>query len=59
MAPPKVEEYIHDVFGNTGIKVEVISDPTVLSQEYPLFAAVDRAARSKYCLEFELMFYTG
>lgn len=46
MAPPKVEEYIHDVFGNTGIKVEVISDPTVLSQEYPLFAAVDRAARS-------------
>jgi leucyl aminopeptidase len=58
MAPPNVEQYIHDVFGNTDIKVEVISDPKVLSQEYPLFTAVDRAARSEYCLELELMFHT-
>jgi hypothetical protein len=46
------------VFENTDIKVDVISNPTVLGQEYPLFAAVDRAARSKYWLVFELVFYT-
>jgi len=57
MAPPKVEQYIQDVFENTDVKVNVISDPTVLGQDYPLFAAVDRAARSKYCLVFELVFY--
>jgi leucyl aminopeptidase len=58
MAPPNVEQYIQDVFENTGIKVDVISDPTVLDQEYPLFAAVDRAARGKYWLVFELVFYS-
>jgi len=57
MAPPNVVQYIQDVFGKTNIKVDVISDPTVLDQDYPLFAAVDRAARSKYCLVFELVFY--
>ena len=46
MAPPNVEQYVRDVFKNTDIKVEVISDPSVLSQEYPLFSAVNRAARS-------------
>ncbi|XP_021916639.1 putative aminopeptidase W07G4.4 isoform X2 [Zootermopsis nevadensis] len=44
MAPPNVEKYIRNVFQNTDIKMEVISDPAVLSQEYPLFVAVDRAA---------------
>lgn len=58
MAPPNVEQYIRNVFQNTDINVDVISDPTVLGQEYPLFAAVDRAARSTYCLVFELVFYT-
>jgi len=46
MVPPNVEQYIRDVFENTDIKVDVVSDPTVLGQEYPLFAAVDRAASS-------------
>ena len=57
MAPPYVQKYIQDLFKNTDIKVEVISDPKVLGQGYPLFAAVDRAARSKYFLVFELVFY--
>jgi len=56
MAPPNVEQYIRDVFENTDIKVDVVSDPTILSQEYPLFAAVDRAASSKYCLVLGLVF---
>jgi len=46
MAPPNVVQYIQDVFEKTDVKVDVISDPTVLGQDYPLFAAVDRAARS-------------
>lgn len=50
MAPPNVEKYIRNVFQNTDIKMEVISDPAVLSQEYPLFVAVDRAASREYSL---------
>jgi leucyl aminopeptidase len=57
MAPRKVEEYIREVFKNTDIMMEVISDPIVLRREYPLFVAVDRAARSEFCLEFGCMFY--
>ena len=48
MAPSNVVQYIQDVFEKTDVKVDVISDLTVLDQEYPLFAAVDRAARGKY-----------
>jgi leucyl aminopeptidase len=58
MTPRKVEEYIHEVFKNTDIKMEVISDLTLLKQEYPLFVAVDRAARSEFCREFGCTFYT-
>lgn len=50
MTPPNAEEYIRDEFNNTDIKMEVVTDPTVLSHEYPLFAAVDRAASSEYSL---------
>ncbi|PNF24595.1 putative aminopeptidase W07G4.4 [Cryptotermes secundus] len=46
MAPRKVEEYIREVFKNTDIKIEVISDLALLKEEYPLFVAVDRAARN-------------
>ncbi|XP_065371602.1 putative aminopeptidase W07G4.4 [Calliphora vicina] len=42
MAPPRVEEYISKIF--SGLKVTVISDPSVIGKEYPLFAAVNRAA---------------
>lgn len=45
MAPPKVEEYVHQTFKDTpSIKVSVIKDPQVLEKEYPLFSAVNRAA---------------
>jgi hypothetical protein len=56
MTPPNVEEYLRGVFKDTDIKMEVIRDPTVLSQEYPLFVAVDRAASSKYCLSLPIHF---
>lgn len=42
MAPPRVEEYITQLFPT--LKVNVISDVDVLTKEYPLFAAVNRAA---------------
>ena len=48
MSPPRVEEYIKQVFKDTDIKIEVISDSKTLKEEYPLFSAVDRAARSEY-----------
>jgi len=45
MAPPRVAEYVKEAFKGTPIKVEVISDRNVFEKEYPLFAAVDRAAQ--------------
>nr|CAD7587118.1 unnamed protein product [Timema genevievae] len=45
MAPPRVEEYVKEIFAGSPIKMEVISDQNKLDKEYPLFSAVDRAAR--------------
>ena len=42
MTPPRVEEYITDLFPS--LKVSVISDLDVIQKEYPLYAAVNRAA---------------
>lgn len=44
MAPPKFATYVQEIFANTPVKVEVISNRQVFEKEYPLFAAVDRAA---------------
>ncbi|KAH8407245.1 hypothetical protein KR222_011121, partial [Zaprionus bogoriensis] len=44
MAPPRVEAYIKPLFSN--LKVTVINDVETLEKEYPLFAAVNRAAKS-------------
>jgi len=44
MAPPRVEEYVRKVFAGTPVTLEVISDEKVFEKEYPLFAAVNRAA---------------
>ncbi|XP_065223574.1 putative aminopeptidase W07G4.4 [Planococcus citri] len=44
MAPPKVEEYIRAAFKNEPVSIRVISDLSVFEKEYPLFAAVNRAA---------------
>lgn len=45
MAPPHVATYVQKAFSGGAIKVEVISDQDVLEKEYPLFGAVNRAAR--------------
>jgi leucyl aminopeptidase len=44
MAAPRVAEYVENTFKDTCVKVTVISDITKLSAEYPLLAAVNRAA---------------
>lgn len=44
MAPPKVQEYVERIFKDSCVKVTVISNPEELTKEYPLFAAVNRAA---------------
>nr|XP_029712823.1 putative aminopeptidase W07G4.4 [Aedes albopictus]XP_029712824.1 putative aminopeptidase W07G4.4 [Aedes albopictus] len=47
MAPPRVEQYVSDgVYNSKLIISSVISDHNVLVKEYPLFAAVNRAAVS-------------
>lgn len=44
MAPPRVEEYLAELFRGTRITMQVVSDQDTLLQEYPLFACVNRAA---------------
>jgi leucyl aminopeptidase len=44
MAPPKVAEYVEEVFKGTNVHVTVESDQDVIQKEYPLMAAVNRAA---------------
>ena len=44
MAPPRVEQYVEELFRGSSIKMEVISDLPTLEKEYPLFAAVNRCA---------------
>lgn len=44
MAPLKVEKYVTELFANTRISVQVISDEATLKKEYPLLAAVNRGA---------------
>lgn len=44
MSPPNFANYVQELFANTVVKVEVISSRKVFEKEYPLFAAVDRAA---------------
>jgi len=44
MAPPRVAEYVEEMFKGTGIKVDVVKGQETLTKEYPCFAAVDRAA---------------
>lgn len=46
MAPPRVEEFVTEAFRGTSISVSVVSDLATLVREYPLMAAVNRAARN-------------
>ncbi|KAK6041317.1 hypothetical protein COOONC_21177, partial [Cooperia oncophora] len=44
MSPPKVADYIRSVFTSGDIKVEITDDQDLIKKEYPLMAAVNRAA---------------
>lgn len=46
MSPINVAKYVENAFTGGVIKVEIISDQDLFVKEYPLFAAVNRAARS-------------
>lgn len=47
MAPPNFATYVQELFAGSAVQVEVISNRKIFEQEYPLFAAVDRAANCK------------
>ncbi|KAK9890824.1 hypothetical protein WA026_012170 [Henosepilachna vigintioctopunctata] len=44
MSPPKVEEYVTNLFSDSSISLSVVKDIKQLTEEYPLFEAVNRAA---------------
>lgn len=44
MAAPRVEEYVTSLFKDSDIKISVVQGQDVFEKEYPLFAAVNRAA---------------
>ncbi|KAF1751125.1 hypothetical protein GCK72_017679 [Caenorhabditis remanei] len=46
MAPPRVAEYIQNAFANGNIKVTVVDDQSVILKDFPLMAAVNRAANA-------------
>jgi len=48
MAPPRVAEYVQDLFQQTSDKVNVVKDLKQIEKDFPLFAAVNRAASRTY-----------
>jgi leucyl aminopeptidase len=47
MAPPRVAEYIQDLFNkSSGVKINIVKDTNEFEKSFPLFAAVNRAASS-------------
>ncbi|KAJ8715336.1 hypothetical protein PYW07_009818 [Mythimna separata] len=46
MTPLRTAAYLRDVFAGSAVAVRVLDDRAQLEQEYPLLAAVDRAAAS-------------
>jgi len=44
MAPPRVEEYVQELFKGSSVHVQVISEVAALEKDYPLFSAVNRCA---------------
>ncbi|KAM7391360.1 hypothetical protein PAMP_022056 [Pampus punctatissimus] len=46
MAAPRVADYVQELFKDSPVQVEVVSDPNVLEKEYPCLAAVNRCANS-------------
>jgi len=45
MAPPRVQEYVKQLFKGTSIKVTVIDDAETIEREYPMMAAVNRGCK--------------
>lgn len=48
MSAPNAAEYIQQVFKNTGIQVNVISDRKVIEKEYPCLGAVNRGSNESH-----------
>ncbi|KAK6010587.1 cytosol aminopeptidase family, catalytic domain protein [Ostertagia ostertagi] len=46
MSPPKVADYIKSVFDSGDITVEITDNQDVIKKEYPMMAAVNRAANT-------------
>ena len=46
MTPLRTAEYLRAQFAGSAVSVRVLDDRAVLEREYPLLAAVDRAAAS-------------
>ncbi|PZC73216.1 hypothetical protein B5X24_HaOG209896 [Helicoverpa armigera] len=46
MTPLRVAAYLRETFAGSSVAVRVVEDRAVLAREYPLLAAVDRAAAS-------------
>ncbi|KAE8291886.1 putative aminopeptidase W07G4.4 [Larimichthys crocea] len=46
MAAPRVADYVVELFKDSPVQVEVVSDVKVLEKEYPCLAAVNRCANS-------------
>uniref|UniRef100_A0A8C6TCH5 Zgc:152830 n=1 Tax=Neogobius melanostomus TaxID=47308 RepID=A0A8C6TCH5_9GOBI len=46
MAAPRVADYVQELFKDSPVQVEVISDVKTLEKEYPCLAAVNRCANS-------------
>uniref|UniRef100_A0A1A8NAU4 Cytosol aminopeptidase domain-containing protein n=1 Tax=Nothobranchius rachovii TaxID=451742 RepID=A0A1A8NAU4_9TELE len=46
MAAPRAAEYVQELFKNSPVKVDVISDLKTLEKEYPCLAAVNRCANT-------------
>ncbi|CAF1027139.1 unnamed protein product [Adineta ricciae] len=62
MAPPRVVDYVQEIFGkSSGIKINIIKDQNEIDKDFPLFAAVNRAARGIDRHQGRLIFleYTG
>lgn len=45
MAPPNVGTYVEKAFSSGVVKIEIISDQDKIERDFPLFGAVNRAAR--------------
>ncbi|XP_014849435.1 PREDICTED: putative aminopeptidase W07G4.4 [Poecilia mexicana] len=46
MAAPRVAEYVQELFKNSPVEVEVLSNVNALEKEYPCLAAVNRCANN-------------